>query len=134
MTIDLQLQKLLYIITINLHCKVPFIRMSRLAMSLSGADWLPWPLGSITSGTSPFLLIFELHIEQGRRLEDARKKIGCVNAIQKIRWYTVTVRGEKAHAGVTSVMHQADAVVAMSKVMVKLVQLALEKVFSATVG
>lgn len=82
----------------------------------------------------PLSAHFELHIEQGRRLEDARKKIGGVNAIQGIRWYTVTVRGEQAHAGATPVMHRADAVVAMSKVVVKLEQLALETGVFATVG
>ncbi|MCX7932313.1 MAG: Zn-dependent hydrolase [Rhodovarius sp.] len=42
---------------------------------------------------------FELHIEQGRLLEDGGFDIGIVTHALAQRWYDVTVRGEEAHAG-----------------------------------
>src|SRR3984957_17269044 len=43
----------------------------------------------------------EVHIEQGPRLENERKTIGVVTAIQGSRRYIVTIEGEEAHAGTT---------------------------------
>ena len=43
----------------------------------------------------------EAHIEQGPRLENDRKPIGVVTAIQGSRRYIVTIDGEEAHAGTT---------------------------------
>ncbi|MEL6061766.1 allantoate amidohydrolase [Methylobacterium sp. DCY52] len=42
---------------------------------------------------------FELHIEQGKRLEDAGLTIGVVNRALAQIWYEITVQGEEAHAG-----------------------------------
>lgn len=53
----------------------------------------------------------EVHIEQGPRLEDARKTIGVVTGIQGSRRFNVTVLGEEAHAGTTPRAARKDAFV-----------------------
>ena len=51
----------------------------------------------------------EAHIEQGPRLEATGNTIGVVSAIQGIRWFTVEVFGEEAHAGTTPLRQRKDA-------------------------
>lgn len=51
----------------------------------------------------------EVHIEQGPRLENERKTIGVVTAIQGSRRYIVEVTGEEAHAGTTPRAARKDA-------------------------
>lgn len=41
---------------------------------------------------------FELHIEQGPRLEAHSQKIGIVHGVQAYRWHTVTVNGRDCHS------------------------------------
>lgn len=74
-------------------------------------------LGSLSAHhtVNPLSAHFELHIEQRPRLEDAGKKIGIVQSIQGIRWYEVSVHGERAHAG-AAMQDRADALVTASKV------------------
>ena len=52
----------------------------------------------------------EAHIEQGPRLEREGLDIGVVTGIQGSRWFTVTLRGETAHAGTTPLAARRDAV------------------------
>lgn len=91
----------------------------------------PWP-SSLKH--NPLSAHFELHIEQGKRLERAGRAIGIVKAVQGIRWYTVKVLGKQEHAGSTPVRLRADAVVAMSKCVVALEAMAIERSVHATVG
>ncbi len=51
----------------------------------------------------------ELHIEQGRRLENAGIDIGVVDAIVGIRALRVSFRGEAAHAGTMPMPQRRDA-------------------------
>ena len=51
----------------------------------------------------------EAHIEQGPRLEATGNTIGVVSGIQGIRWFTVEVFGEEAHAGTTPLKQRKDA-------------------------
>lgn len=60
---------------------------------------------------SELAFFIELHIEQGRVLEVARKQIGVVTAIVGIYRYVVTVKGEPAHAGTTPMSLRRDALV-----------------------
>lgn len=76
----------------------------------------------------------ELHIEQGPRLETAGRTIGVVDAIQGIRWYRVAVRGERAHSGATPMEKRADALLAASKVVVLVAELATQHGAFGTVG
>ncbi len=51
---------------------------------------------------------FELHIEQGRLLEDGGHDIGIVTHALAQRWFEVTVIGEEAHGG-SPMAHRRDA-------------------------
>jgi N-carbamoyl-L-amino-acid hydrolase len=57
-----------------------------------------------------FAAYVEAHIEQGPILESAGIPIGVVTAIQGLRWYTVRVSGQTAHAGTTPMRVRRDAV------------------------
>lgn len=69
-------------------------------------------------GKPGFALDFyvEAHIEQGPRLENERKTIGVVTAIQGSRRYIVTVEGEEAHAGTTPRAARKDAYAAATRI------------------
>lgn len=53
----------------------------------------------------------EAHIEQGPELERAALQVGCVHAIQGVRWYEMTFSGRSAHAGTTPLAARDDAMV-----------------------
>lgn len=57
--------------------------------------------GEERCGAHPLSAFFELHIEQGPRLEAEDKTIGIVTGIQGIRWFEATIRGQEAHTGTT---------------------------------
>ena len=52
--------------------------------------------GTHKAGAIKFSAMFELHIEQGPILEAEFKMIGIVTGVQGMRWYEVTVTGQKA--------------------------------------
>lgn len=58
----------------------------------------------------------EAHIEQGPRLENERKTIGVVTAIQGSRRYIVEIVGEEAHAGTTPRAARKDAFAAALRI------------------
>ncbi len=58
----------------------------------------------------------EAHIEQGPRLENEKKTIGVVTAIQGSRRYIVEIDGEEAHAGTTPRATRKDAFVAATRI------------------
>jgi beta-ureidopropionase / N-carbamoyl-L-amino-acid hydrolase len=57
----------------------------------------------------PMAAYVEAHIEQGPILEAAQKVIGSVTAIQGLRWFSIEVRGQAAHAGTTPRGRRRDA-------------------------
>lgn len=73
------------------------------------------------SGIRAFL---ELHIEQGPILEEEGIPIGIVEAIVGLTQIQVTVRGSAGHAGTTPMERRADALVAASKIIAALPELA----------
>lgn len=58
----------------------------------------------------------EAHIEQGPRLENEKKTIGVVTAIQGSRRYIVETTGEEAHAGTTPRAARKDAFAAALRI------------------
>jgi hydantoinase/carbamoylase family amidase len=58
---------------------------------------------------------FELHIEQGPKLEAAGNKVGVVTAVQAMKWYAVRVSGVEGHSGTTPMESRSDALVTASK-------------------
>lgn len=74
-------------------------------------------LGLQGSDTAPAAAAYaEIHIEQGRVLEDSGTDIGLVTANWTVRKYTVVVNGEQAHTGATSMSDRRDALVGAAKV------------------
>jgi N-carbamoyl-L-amino-acid hydrolase len=67
---------------------------------------------------------FELHIEQGPILEAENKQIGVVTGVQGIRWLDVTITGKESHAGSTPMPRRQDALVAASRVIAALDEIA----------
>ncbi|KAG9238324.1 hypothetical protein BJ875DRAFT_451287 [Amylocarpus encephaloides] len=58
---------------------------------------------------------FELHIEQGPKLEAANKKIGVVTAVQGMKWFAVRVSGVEGHSGTTPMESRSDALVTAAR-------------------
>lgn len=58
---------------------------------------------------------FEVHVEQGERLETAGVPVGVVTAITGLARGAVTIRGEANHAGTTSMHRRNDALTAASE-------------------
>ena len=66
---------------------------------------------------SRYVGFFEAHIEQGRVLETAEKKIGIVSAIVGFWQYRILVEGEQNHAGTTPMEFRRDAGLALIKLL-----------------
>lgn len=58
---------------------------------------------------------FELHIEQGPKLEIAGKRVGVVTAVQGMKWFSVRVKGIEGHSGTTPMGTRSDALVTASR-------------------
>lgn len=68
----------------------------------------------------------EVHIEQGKVLENEHKTIGVVNGIVGQKRYTITLKGEANHAGTTPMGLRKDAVVGFSEIATQLTKRARE--------
>lgn len=58
---------------------------------------------------------FELHIEQGPKLEDSGRKVGVVTSVQAMKWFSVRVSGVEGHSGTTPMPGRSDALVTASQ-------------------
>ncbi|KAE8452226.1 hypothetical protein EG329_001693 [Mollisiaceae sp. DMI_Dod_QoI] len=58
---------------------------------------------------------FELHIEQGPKLELTGNKIGVVTAVQGMKWFRIRVSGVEGHSGTTPMDSRSDALVTASR-------------------
>jgi hydantoinase/carbamoylase family amidase len=58
---------------------------------------------------------FELHIEQGPKLEIASKRVGVVTAVQGMKWFAVRVTGVEGHSGTFPMGTRSDALVTASR-------------------
>lgn len=84
---------------------------------------------------SPIHASVELHIEQGKVLEQNECGVGIVEGIPYLRFYEITLGGCSGHAGATPMNDRQDPVVAMCKWIQKITELAESKPFTvATVG
>ena len=82
-------------------------------------------LGDQTPGEHPIRAFFEAHIEQGPILEAEKKTIGVVTGAQGQRWFEVTLTGSESHAGTTPMNRRRDALVAASKLITTVNEIAL---------
>jgi N-carbamoyl-L-amino-acid hydrolase len=71
----------------------------------------------------PIAAYVEAHIEQGPILEANHKVIGAVTAIQGLRWFSIEVEGQAAHAGTTPRRRRRDALSAAVAMVTALEQL-----------
>ncbi|HKT21562.1 MAG TPA: M20 family metallo-hydrolase [Nitrososphaerales archaeon] len=76
----------------------------------------------------------ELHIEQGPILESRKINIGVVDNIVGIRQFDVRLEGAADHAGTTPMDRRSDALVAASKLVLKVSELAAAAGGVGTVG
>ncbi|MEU5641145.1 M20 family metallo-hydrolase [Streptomyces milbemycinicus] len=82
-------------------------------------------IGHTGSGTGPVpAACAEIHIEQGRSLEDSDTTIGLVHSCWAAEKFTVTVHGEQAHTGSTVIADRRDALLGASRLVVLLRELA----------
>jgi hydantoinase/carbamoylase family amidase len=68
----------------------------------------------------------ELHVEQGRVLEDANKRMGVVTAIAGPTRYKVTVKGMADHSGATPMAIRRDALMGAAEMLLDLERLSRE--------
>ncbi len=73
---------------------------------------------------------FELHIEQGRLLEEAGRDIGVVTHALAQSWYDVTIEGEESHGG-SPMAGRRDALMAAAPLIAAIERIALASVTPA---
>ena len=83
------------------------------------------PAGEVPGGM--FAAYFEAHIEQGPVLEAHGVTIGVVPGALGQRWFDVTVTGQEAHAGPTPMALRHDALLAGSRMVVLVNEIALSQ-------
>ena len=83
------------------------------------------PAGEVPGGM--FAAYFEAHIEQGPVLEAHDITIGVVPGALGQRWFDVTVTGQEAHAGPTPMALRHDALLAASRMVVLVNQIAMSQ-------
>lgn len=75
--------------------------------------------------TDPIAAFIELHIEQGGFLEQKELNIGVVEGIVGIKWWDIEVLGMANHAGATPMPQRYDALLAASKLVIDINDVAL---------
>ncbi|KAI1089732.1 amidase [Rostrohypoxylon terebratum] len=83
---------------------------------------------------NPLSAHFELHIEQGPRLEKAGQKLAIVSGVQGMRAYEIRCNGSGGHAGAVPMSERADALAALAVFIVKIEELARREDAFGTVG
>jgi len=83
-------------------------------------------LGDTEIGSIPLAGFIELHIEQGRVLEDEGLDVGIVEKVQGIYWTAYHFEGEANHAGTTPMHFRKDAGYAAARMAVYARELAEE--------
>lgn len=77
---------------------------------------------------------FELHIEQGPRLQAKQQKIGIVQGVQAYRWHTIKVVGRDSHTGTTDFANRSDAMLTAAKMILHSHRLATRHSCLASTG
>lgn len=84
------------------------------------------PLESTVLSSSRFAAWVELHIEQGKILEESNTDIGVVTAIAAPATMSVVVQGQGGHAGGVMMADRHDALMAAAELMLKIESTVLE--------
>lgn len=69
--------------------------------------------------SNPLSAHFEIHIEQGTRLEKSGKDVGVVDSMQGMRWYDISLRGVTRHTDTTYMDNRKDALVGAAKMVLE---------------
>lgn len=77
---------------------------------------------------------FELHIEQGRILEENNLKVGVVDAIANATRYWLTVEGRQDHSGAAPMGFRKDALCAGAEIVTELEKIAIRESKFKSVG
>ncbi len=78
---------------------------------------------------------FELHIEQGPKLEATGKRVGVVTGVQAMKWFAIRVSGVEGHSGTTPMDTRSDALVTASLMIAAVRDIAMStRLGVATVG
>lgn len=93
--------------------RLPDGRTVREALRDSGGDWEALP--GVRAQMGPIACFLEVHIEQGRRLQDAGQALAVVSGVSGIYRHAVTFEGEPGHAGTTAMADRHDALRAASR-------------------
>ena len=83
-------------------------------------------IGTIGDFSLEVAAYLEIHIEQGRSLEDAGLTIGLVESTWGANKYEFVVHGEQAHTGATEIADRADALLGASALVVAAREIANE--------
>ena len=96
----------------------------------------PERASEVSSALENLTAWIELHIEQGRVLEDAREQFGVVEAIAGYVHADIEILGQPDHAGATPMGLRHDAAIAAAQLTLELERLAIEAAGGsvATVG
>lgn len=87
------------------------------------------------SKIDPIYASLELHIEQGKVLEENDCSVGIVEGIPYIRVYKIKIKGVSGHAGATPMNYRTDPVIAMCNWINEITRIAKNKPYTvATVG
>jgi N-carbamoyl-L-amino-acid hydrolase len=82
-------------------------------------------IGHLGAGNGPEAAAYaEIHIEQGRSLEESGTTIGLVHSCWAAVKYSATVHGEQAHTGSTVIADRKDALLGASRLVVLLREIA----------
>lgn len=77
-------------------------------------------LSEIQADVDKLLGYLEVHIEQGKVLEQLDLPVGIVSGIVGLNWYDIEITGEAGHAGATPMHDRKDPVIAQSAFMLAL--------------
>ena len=80
----------------------------------------PLDLSEIKADVDQLLGYLEVHIEQGKVLEQLDLPVGIVSGIVGLNWYDIEITGEAGHAGATPMDERNDPVIAQSAFILKL--------------
>jgi N-carbamoyl-L-amino-acid hydrolase len=105
-----------------------------LADAIAEAGGNPGRLADVRRVPGSVACYLELHIEQGRRLEQAGCPLGVVTAITGVTRYRVELQGRADHAGGTPVAERCDALAGAAQVISAMERLWIDGSGVGTVG
>lgn len=102
--------------------------------ALSAAGYAENDLAACELAPARYDAFIELHIEQGRRLENEGKTLGIVEGIAAPTRFRVTVTGLADHSGATPMYQRHDALVASAMIIEDVHHAACKEMVYGTVG